>query len=85
MMEIETGRVLNKIYRVVNLLGKGSMGNVYLVERIKYDKKFVVKELNFSQEAGLDISAAKEIFHREAEFMAKINHPGVPKMHGVFS
>jgi len=83
-MEIETGTILNNIYRVVKLLGKGSMGNVYLVERINYDKKFVVKELNFSQEAGLDISAAKEIFHREAEFMAKINHPGVPKMYGVF-
>ena len=83
-MTLETGTVLNDFYRVVKLLGKGSMGNVYLVERIKYDKKFVVKELNFSQEAGLDISTAKEIFHREAEFMAKINHPGVPKMYGVF-
>ena len=83
-MILETGTILNNIYRVVKLLGKGSMGNVYLVERIKYDKKFVVKELNFSQEAGLDISTAKEIFHREAEFMAKINHPGVPKMYGVF-
>ncbi len=84
-MTLETGKVLNNIYRVANLLGKGSMGNVYLVERIKDKKKFVVKELNFSQEAGLDISTAKEIFHREAEFMAKINHPGVPKMYGVFS
>jgi len=84
-MTLETGAVLNNIYRVVNLLGKGSMGNVYLVERIEDDKKFVVKELNFSQEAGLDHSTAKEIFHREAEFMAKINHHGVPKMYGVFS
>ena len=83
-MILETGTVINDIYRVVRLLGKGSMGHVYLVERIKDDKKFVVKELNFSQEAGLDIYAAKEIFHREAEFMAKINHPGVPKMYGVF-
>ncbi|MEQ8222454.1 MAG: serine/threonine-protein kinase [Candidatus Eremiobacterota bacterium] len=84
-MILETGTVLNDIYRVVKLLGKGSMGNVYLVDRIKYDKKFVLKELNFSQEACLDISTAKEIFHREAEFMVKINHPGVPKMYGVFS
>ncbi len=84
-MMLETGTVLNDIYRVVKLLGKGSMGNVYLVERIEDDKKFVVKELNFSPEAGLDISAAKDIFQREAGFMENFDHPGVPKTYGVFS
>jgi len=84
-MTLKTGTVLNDIYRVVNLLGKGSMGNVYLVERIEDDKKFVIKELNFSQEAGLDYSSAKEIFRREAEFMEKFAHPGLPAMYGVFS
>ncbi|MEQ8224112.1 MAG: protein kinase, partial [Candidatus Eremiobacterota bacterium] len=84
-MTLESGTVLNNIYRVVKLLGKGSMGNVYLVEKTEDDRKFVVKELNFSQEAGLDCSTAKEIFRREAEFMAKFDHQGVPKMYGVFS
>jgi len=85
MMMLETGTVLNNIYRVIKLLGKGGMGNVYLVERIKDDKKFVVKELVFSQETQTDIVTAKEIFFREAEFMAKFSHPGLPNMYGVFS
>ncbi|MEQ8169536.1 MAG: serine/threonine-protein kinase [Candidatus Eremiobacterota bacterium] len=84
-MTLKTGTVLNNIYRVVKLLGKGSMGNVYLVERIEYDKKFVVKELNFSQGSGLNQDDAKEIFRREAEFMENFDHPGLPKTYGVFS
>ncbi len=80
-----TGTVLNDIYRVVKLLGKGSMGNVYLVERIEDDKKFVVKELTFSKDAILNYDDGLEIFRREAEFMAKFDHPGIPKMYGVFS
>jgi len=82
---LETGTVLNNIYRVVRLLGSGAMGNVYLVERIEGDRRFVVKELIFSKACGIDEDTAKEIFHREAEFMAKFNHHGLPKMYGVFS
>ncbi len=84
-MILEKGTVLNNIYRVVTILGKGAMGNVYLVERVKDDKKFVVKELFFTPQAGLDPSTAKEIFFREAEFIAKFDHEGLPKMYGVFS
>jgi len=85
ILYLETGTILNNFYRVVRLLGKGSMGNVYLVERLKDDKKFVVKELMFSGEAGLDMSTAREIFFREAEFIVKFNHPGLPAMYGIFT
>lgn len=81
---LERGTIVNNMYRVVTMLGKGAMGNVYLVERVKDDKKFVVKELFFTPQAGLDPSSAKEIFFREAEFMAKFDHEGVPGMYGVF-
>jgi len=84
-MALATGTVLNNIYRVVNLLGSGSMGNVYLVERIKDDRKFVIKELIFKQGVGIDENTAREIFFREAEFMVKFSHSGLPKMYGIFS
>ena len=84
-MALEIGHILNNIYRVVRLLGKGSMGNVYLVERVEDNKKFVVKELMFSKEASLNPEDAKEIFFREAEFMAEFDHPGIPKIYGAFS
>ena len=84
-MALETGTILNNIYRVVRLLGSGAMGNVYLVERIKDDVRFVVKELNFSKACGIDETTAKEIFFREAEFMVNFNHAGLPKTCGIFT
>ncbi|OQA19298.1 MAG: Serine/threonine-protein kinase PrkC [bacterium ADurb.Bin363] len=84
-MALETGTILNNIYRVVRLLGSGAMGNVYLVERIDDDRRFVVKELIFSESCGIDADTAKEIFFREAEFMVKFNHPGLPRTYGIFT
>ncbi len=84
-MALETGTILNNIYRVVRLLGSGAMGNVYLVERIDDDRRFVVKELVFSEKCGIDADTAKEIFFREAEFMVNFNHPGLPKTYGIFT
>ncbi len=84
-MILETGTVLNGIYRVVKLLGKGAMGNVYLVERIEDDRPFVVKELVFTEAAGMDEKTAKEIFRREAEFMRRFKHRGLPGTYGIFS
>ena len=78
------GNILNGKYIVKKLLGKGAMGSAYLVQRLTDNKEMVVKELNFSSDSGLDGNAAREIFFREAEFMATFNHPGLPKMYGVF-
>ncbi len=84
-MLLETGTVLDDTYRIVKLLGKGAMGNVYVIERIKDDKTFVAKELIFSSETGPEPETAWEIFRREAEFMMKFEHPGIPRMHGTFT
>ena len=84
-MVLENGTLLNNLYRTVNIIGKGSMGNVYLAERIKDGKKIVIKELSFTEGLGLDHSTAQELFFREAEFIATFDHPGLPKMYGNFS
>jgi len=85
-MSLNCGNLLdNSNYRVIKLLGKGSMGNVYLVERVKDDKKFVVKELIFTKALGIEEKTAREIFFREAGFMGKFEHAGIPKIYGVFS
>ncbi len=82
-MSLKPGTILNYMYRVEKILGKGGMGNVYLVDRDC--KKFVVKELMFAEGTGFDDETTREIFFREAEFMAKFDHPGLPKTYGVFS
>ena len=84
-MSHERGTILKNTYRIVSLLGSGSMGNVYLVEKIKDDKRLVIKELIFKKGVGLDEKSGREIFAREAEFMKGFSHPGIPKIYETFS
>ncbi len=41
---MERGTILNKVYKVVTYLGRGSMGDVYLLERIKDGRSIVAEE-----------------------------------------
>ena len=83
-MSLATGIILNNMYSVIRPLGQGAMGSVYLVRRQSDNRELVVKELKFVTESGLNMDSAKEIFFREAEFIARFNHPGLPKTYGVF-
>jgi len=60
------------------------MSRVYLVEDIKSREKLVVKERLFLEDTGLNIYTTHEIFFREAELMCQFDHPGLPKVYGVF-
>jgi len=84
-MSVKIGTLLNNnMYRVTSLLGKGAMGNVYLVKKIESGDDLVVKELEFSPDSRINEDSAREIFFREAEFIAKFDHPGLPKTYGIF-
>jgi len=41
---MERGTILNKVYKVVTYLGRGSMGDLYLLERIKDGRSIVAEE-----------------------------------------
>ena len=84
-MKLKKETVLNKTYKVLKFLNKGSMGNVYLVERIKDNKQFVIKELLYTKACGIDENDTREMFFQEAEFLAKFDHHSIPKTYGTFS
>jgi serine/threonine protein kinase len=83
-MEHNNGKILHNNYRIKKFLGKGAMGNVYLVEHIKDRREMVVKELVPSPDSKLTEEICHEIFFRESEFISKFNHPGLPEMYGTF-
>ncbi len=64
-------------YRVVRLLGRGGMGEVYEVEhevlRRRYALKFLSREL-------MNKAGALERFKCEAEVMANLDHPNIVKV-----
>ena len=67
-------------YRILDKLGKGGMGEVYLAEDTTLKRKVALKvlppELASSQER-------LERFQREAESLASLNHPNIVTIHTV--
>ncbi|MEV7940581.1 protein kinase [Kitasatospora sp. NPDC088264] len=68
------GTVLADRYRLVDLLGGGSMGDVWLAEDEVLGRRVAVKVV---KPALLDESGFAERFHAEARVMAQLRHPGI--------
>lgn len=66
-------------YRVVSLLGKGGMGEVYLVEDPANHAHYAVKALSPAAMGG-DGDTLK-CFIREAEFAMKVRHPNLVEVY----
>lgn len=67
-------------YRIVRLLGKGGMGEVYLAEDTKLDRQVALKIL--PAELAED-SERRARFEREAKVVASLNHPNIVTIHSV--
>ena len=72
------GSVLLGKYEVINELGEGGMGKVFLARHLDLDRKVVVKVLG-SQIAGSPDMIAR--FRREAMAASAIGHPNVVQVH----
>jgi len=64
-------------YKVVRLLGRGGMGEVYEVENPVLEKRYALKLLN---REIMERPDAAERFKREAKVMARFEHPNIVKV-----
>jgi serine/threonine protein kinase len=70
-------------YRVLNELARGGMGTVYLAEDTELNRQVAIKVLNT---AGLNnelTSDLRERMIREAQIIARLEHPGIVPVHDV--
>ena len=67
-------------YKVLSLLGKGGMGEVYLAEDSKLGRKVALKVLPPEMAADPERRAR---FEREAKAVAALNHPNIVTLHSV--
>ena len=67
-------------YRILELIGKGGMGEVYLAEDLELGRRIALKVLPADLVAESD---RLERFRREAKTLAALNHPNIVTIHSV--
>jgi serine/threonine protein kinase len=75
-------------YRILEPLGKGGMGALYLAaDTGAFDRKCVVKELldYYDPTDPREASKAQARFETEARLLAELSHPGIPRIYSYFS
>lgn len=84
---LEPGDLLRDRYRIIGLVGAGGMGTVYLADDIRLEgRQCAIKEIllqpHFSHEMAKNV---RKQFYKEASMLARLDHPGLPKVSDYFS
>lgn len=84
MVRFVTPRLLAERYRLVQAIGKGGMGTVWLGHDETLDRRVAVKEVRVPD--GLDPAERAALIERqlrEARICARLNHPAIVTVHDV--
>jgi non-specific serine/threonine protein kinase/serine/threonine-protein kinase len=74
---LRPGDALNG-YRIISLIGEGGMGEVYLAEDTKLERKVAIKLLKL----GLGTANIIRHFHQEERILAGLTHPNIAQLYG---
>jgi serine/threonine protein kinase len=78
LRSLRDGAIVGNRFRMLRPLGKGGMGNVFLVEDLKMrGKLWAMKEIRIAPEDRLQL-------HQEAEVLMGLNHPFLPDIVDYF-
>jgi eukaryotic-like serine/threonine-protein kinase len=70
-------------YVVIRLLGSGGMGMVYLADDPRLDRRVAIKVLRGKPGLDSESERARQRLLREAQAIARLNHPNVVAVHDV--
>ena len=81
------GDLLNSRYTIKRALSRGGMGEIYLaVDGNVFGRHVVIKVMldYFDTGDAAEVQAAQQMFEREAQTLATLSHPAIPKIHDRF-
>ncbi|MCD4786353.1 MAG: protein kinase [Candidatus Eremiobacteraeota bacterium] len=83
---LKPGHKLGGRYQVIKCLGQGGQSNVYLLKDLRLKgKRWVGKEMTAQYTDPRDQSLARKHFEQEANMLATLEHPNLPKVMDYFS
>jgi len=85
-MALIPDEIINKRYKIIDLLGKGGMGAVYHARDLSLERDVALKERTPDPNGTAQgMTQARTQFRREAQVLANVNHPNLPHIYDYFS
>lgn len=82
---LESGECLQQRYRILQRIGGGGMGTVYLAEDERLEgRRCAIKEMSPAVLASEDREWSIEAFRQEAQLLAQLRHPGLTAVTDFF-
>ena len=82
---LQLGTILQAKYRVLGVVGGGGMALVYKIEEIHPPGQiWALKELRAASSIPEEMAEARRQFRQEAEMLARLDHPNLPKVVDYF-
>lgn len=83
---LNTDQILANRYRLILLVGQGTMGAVYDAEDLVFKRRVALKRLRYDPEVGAHIiEQTRAQFEREAKILATLRHPNLPRVTDYFA
>lgn len=70
-------------YRLVRVLGRGGMGEVYEARDDRLDRSVALKRVRFDVGSSGDADSRRQRFRREARLAAGLRHPAIVQIHDL--
>ena len=70
-------------YEIIEKLGRGAMGTVYLGKDPSINREVAIKTLDYAEVEAQQLNEVKDQFFREAEAAGKLSHPNIVTIYDV--
>ena len=86
-MPLKPGDVLRNRYLIKRFISQGGMGNIYQADDQRLEGRLcAVKEVRLDPSLPTETRRqTREQFQREANVLARLDHPNLPKVSDIFS